>query len=35
MQNIAKNETSVINKTILLTKTLIDRRKLDISIKKI
>lgn len=35
MQNIAENETSVIVKTVLLTKTTIGSREGDVSIKKV
>ena len=35
MQNIDKNKTSAMNITILLTKGIINGRKLDVSLKKV
>lgn len=35
MQNIAKDEISIIDKTVLSTKIIIDRRELAINIRKV
>lgn len=35
IQNIAKSETLAIDKTVLLIKAKIDKKKLDVSIRKV